>query len=83
MHVVISEVSLNKCTVKKKKKELTLIKCFIFMMENLLCQFYKLNTSRRMPALLVAQEIITAMATLLRMECWSYHLSQLDGKLSY
>jgi len=53
------------------------------MMENLLCQFYKLNTSRRMPALLVAQEIITAMATLLRMECWSYHLSQLDGKLSY
>ena len=49
---------------KVKKKELALIKCFIFMMENLLCQFYKLNTSRRMPALLVAQEIITAMATL-------------------
>ena len=53
------------------------------MMENLLYQFYKLNISRRMPPLLVAQEIITTLATLLGMECLSYHLSQLDGKLSY
>ena len=53
------------------------------MMENLLCQFYKLNTSRRMPALSVAQGIISTMVTLLGMECLSYHLSQLDGKLSY
>lgn len=59
--------------VKEKKTHIDNV--LHFYDGNPLCQFYKLRTSREVPALLATQGIITTMAALLRTECRVIYLN--------